>query len=425
MTVPIWAWIAFCAFVAAMLAVDLFALHRRAREVSLREAAGWSALWVAIGLGFGALLWAWRGAGPAQDYLAGYLIEKSLSVDNVFVFAVIFSAFAIPLRYQHRVLMFGIVGALAMRAVFIVAGAAALDRFHLVSYLFGAVLLVAAVTMARGRGELRPRRNPALRVLKRFLPASDELHGQAFLVRAGGRILATPLLLALIVIETTDVVFAVDSIPAILAVTTDTFVVFTSNVFALLGMRALYFLLAGSAKTFRYLQPGLAVILAGVAAKMLTTDLYEVPVWVSPAFIAVVLAVVAALSVRDRRRRGGSGSGSGSGAGVGAALALEGEAPGQGDHDRARSGVEGLTGPPSPRQPAADPARRHPDGAVDHDLEGDEDRPQNRELSRHVTEPAVDELRQQRDHERDRLRVGQVGQQPAGERVAPGHRRAG
>jgi tellurite resistance protein TerC len=416
MTVPIWAWAAFCAFVAAMLAVDLFALHRRAREVSLGEAAGWSAAWVAIGLGFGGLLWAWRGAGPAQDYLAGYLIEKSLSVDNVFVFAVIFSAFAIPLRYQHRVLMLGIVGALVMRAGFIVAGAAALDRFHLVSYVFGAVLLIAAVTMARGRGELRPRRSPALRVLKRVLPASDELHGQAFLVRAGGRILATPLLLALIVIETTDVVFAVDSIPAILAVTTDTFVVFTSNVFALLGMRALYFLLARSAKTFRYLQPGLAVILAGVAAKMLTADLYEVPVWASPVFIAVVLAVVAALSVRDRRRQAD--------AGVGAALPLEGEPAGQGDHDRARPGVEGLTGPPPPRQPAADPARRHPDGAVDHDLEGDEDRPQDRELGRHVTEPAVDELRQQRDHERDRLRVGQVGQQPAGERVAPGHRRA-
>ena len=306
MTVPIWAWAAFAAFVVMMLALDLFVLHRHAREVSLKEAAVWSAVWVAIGLGFGALLWAWRGAGPAQAYLAGYLIEKSLSVDNVFVFAVIFSAFAIPLRYQHRVLMLGILGALVMRAVFILAGAAALDRFHLVSYLFGAVLLLAAVKMARGRGSVQPRRNPALRALGRILPATDELRGQRFLVRDGGRLLATPLLLALIVIETTDVIFAVDSIPAILAVTTDTFVVYTSNVFALLGMRALYFLLAGAAGRIRYLQPGLAVILAGIAAKMLTADLYEVPVWVSPAFIAVVLAVVAALSIRDSRRLAGA-----------------------------------------------------------------------------------------------------------------------
>jgi TerC family integral membrane protein len=300
-TVPIWAWVAFAAFVVAMLAVDLFVLHRRAREVSLKEAAVWSGVWVAIGLAFGGLLWAWRGGGTAQAYLAGYLIEKSLSLDNVFVFAVIFSAFAIPLRYQHRVLMLGILGALVMRAAFILAGAALLDSFHLVSYLFGAVLLLAAVKLARGRDPVDPRRNRALRAVGRILPATDELRGQRFLVRDRGRVLATPLLLALIVVETTDVIFAVDSIPAILAVTTDTFVVYTSNVFALLGMRALYFLLTGAAGRLRYLQPGLAVILGGIAAKMLTADLYEVPVWVSPAFIAVVLAVVAVLSLRGGR----------------------------------------------------------------------------------------------------------------------------
>jgi tellurite resistance protein TerC len=306
-TVPIWAWAAFAAFVVTMLAVDLFVLHRRAREVSVKEAAVWSAVWVAIGLGFGGLLWAWRGGGPAQAYLAGYLIEKSLSLDNIFVFAVIFSAFAIPLRYQHRVLMWGILGALIMRAAFILAGAALLDSFHLVSYLFGAVLLFAAVTMARGRGHIQPRTNRALRWLSRIMPATEELRGQRFLVRERDRVLATPLLFALIVIETTDVIFAVDSIPAILAVTTDTFVVYTSNVFALLGMRALYFLLAGAVGQVRYLQPGLAVILAGVATKLLTADLYELPVWVSPAFIAAVLAAVAALSLRDRRRRADAG----------------------------------------------------------------------------------------------------------------------
>jgi tellurite resistance protein TerC len=366
-TVPIWAWAAFAAFVVAMLAVDLFVLHRRAREVSLKEAAVWSAVWVAIGLGFAGLLWAWRGGGPAQAYLAGYLIEKSLSLDNVFVFAVIFSAFAIPLRYQHRVLMFGILGALVLRAVFILGGATLLDRFHLVSYLFGAVLLVAAVKMARGR-EMRPRSNRAVRALSRILPATDELSGQRFVRKDRGRLVATPLLLALIVIETTDVIFAVDSIPAILAVTTDTFVVYTSNVFALLGMRALYSLLAGAAGQFRYLQPGLAVILAGIAAKMLTEDLYEVPVWVSPAFIAAVLAVVTALSVRDRRRRSAS--------------PLESQPPGQGNHDRAGARVQRLAGASPPRQPAADPAGGQPHGAVYQHFEGDEDRSEDRELER-------------------------------------------
>jgi len=337
-TVPIWAWAAFAAFVVAMLAVDLFVLHPRAREVSVREAAVWSAVWVAIGLGFCALLWAWRGGGPAQAYLAGYLIEKSLSLDNIFVFAVIFSAFAIPPRYQHRVLMLGILGALIMRGAFILAGAALLDSFHVVSYLFGVALLFAAVTMARGRNHIQPRRNRALRGLRRIVPATDELRGQRFLVRDRGRTLATPLLLALIVVETTDVIFAVDSIPAILAVTTDTFAVYTSNVFALLGMRALYFLLAGAVGQFRYLQPGLAVILAGIAVKMLTADLYEVPLWVSPAFIAAVLAVVVALSIRPGRH-----------AAARSVSPLQSQPPGQGDHDRARSRIQRLSRASTPR----------------------------------------------------------------------------
>jgi tellurite resistance protein TerC len=302
-TVPWWAWAAFAAFVIAVLALDLFVLHRRAHEVSLKEAGIWSAVWVAMGLGFGGLLWAWRGSGAAQAYLAGYLIEKSLSVDNVFVFAVIFAAFAIPSRYQHRVLMLGIIGALLMRAAFIVAGATLLESFHQVSYLFGAVLLYAAVAMARGGSHRDPGDSRVLRVLTRILPATSRLHGQRFLVRQDGRLRATPLLLALIVVETTDVTFAIDSIPAVLAVTTDTFVVYTSNVFALLGMRALYFLLAGAAARFRYLQPALAVILAGIAVKMLTADICHLPVWVSPVFIAAVLGAAAVLSVRDRRRR--------------------------------------------------------------------------------------------------------------------------
>ena len=301
-SVPAWAWLAFAAFVVAMLALDLLVLHRRAHEVSLKEAGLWSAAWVAMGLGFGALLWVWGGGETAQNYLVGYLIEKSLSLDNVFVFAVIFSAFAIPLRYQHRVLMLGIVGALIMRAVFIVAGATLLETFHLVTYLFGAVLLLSAVRMLRGGHDLQPQRGRLLRAMGRILPATEELHGQRFVVRDNGRLLVTPLLLTLIVIETTDVIFAVDSIPAVLAVTTDTFVVYTSNVFAVLGMRALYFLIAGATVRFRYLRPGLAVILAAVAAKLLLTDVYTFPLWASPAFIAAILAAVTVLSVRDARR---------------------------------------------------------------------------------------------------------------------------
>ncbi len=303
MSVPLWAWGLFLAFVIAMLALDVFVLHRRAHEVSLRKAGTWSAVWIVIGLGFGGVVWAWAGGGTAQAYLAGYLIEKSLSVDNIFLFAAIFSAFAIPVRYQHRVLMFGVIGALLMRAAFIAAGISLLDAIHPVIYVFGAVLLVSAVNMLRGGTHAAPEDSRVLRLLRRRLPVSDRLHGQRFVVRDAGRLLATPLLLALLVVETTDVIFAVDSIPAILAVTTDPFVVYTSNVFALLGMRALYFLIAGAAARLRYLRPGLAVILAGVAAKLLLADVWEFPAWSAPAFIAAVLAVVALASLRDNRRR--------------------------------------------------------------------------------------------------------------------------
>lgn len=302
MTVPVWAWAAFLSFVIAMLALDVFVLHRRAHEVSLRDAGVWSAVWIIIGLGFGGVVWAWAGGGTAQAYLAGYLIEKSLSVDNIFLFAAIFSAFAIPARYQHRVLMFGIIGALIMRGAFIAAGITLLETIHPVIYVFGAVLLVAAVKMLRSGTQTVPEYPRVLRVLRRRLPVTGQLHGQRFVLRDKGHLLATPLLLTLVVVETTDVIFAVDSIPAVLAVTTDPFVVYTSNVFALLGMRALYFLLAGAAARLRYLQPGLAVVLAAVAVKLLLADVWEFPGWSAPAFITAVLAVVAAASIRDDRR---------------------------------------------------------------------------------------------------------------------------
>jgi tellurite resistance protein TerC len=311
LTVPVWAWATFLAFVIAMLALDVFVLHRRAHEVSLREAGAWSAVWIVIGLGFGGLVWAWAGGGTAQAYLAGYLIEKSLSVDNIFLFAAVFSAFAIPARYQHRVLMFGIIGALLMRAAFIAAGISLLEAVHPVIYVFGAVLLLAAFNMLRGGTHAAPEHPRVLRLLRRWLPVTDELHGQRFVLRADhhgkqrGRLLATPLLVALVVVETTDVIFAVDSIPAVLAVTTDPFVVYTSNVFALLGMRALYFLLAGAAARLRYLRPGLAVILGGVAVKLLLADVWEFPAWSAPAFITAVLAVAAAVSLSPKHRADG------------------------------------------------------------------------------------------------------------------------
>jgi tellurite resistance protein TerC len=300
-----WAWAAFIAFVLAMLALDLLVLHRDAREVSMRQAATWSAVWVLLALAFGAMLLAWRGGATAQVYLTGYLIEKSLSVDNVFVYAVIFSMLAIPARHQHRVLMYGIIGALIMRGAFIAGGAALLDAFHATVYLFGALLIYAAVKLFRHtEGPIDVSRSLPLRLLTRVLPTTRQLHGQKFLVRLDGRRLVTPLLTALLLIETTDVIFAADSIPAVFAVTRDSFVIFTSNVFALLGMRALYFLLAGAAARLRYLQAGLGVILAGVGTKMLLSDLYEIPAWASLIFIAAVLLATTAVSWHaDRQPR--------------------------------------------------------------------------------------------------------------------------
>ena len=296
-------WIAFNAFIVAALLVDLFVLHRHAHVVSVREAAITSTGWIALGLGFGALLWAWRGPTSAGEYFAGYLIEKSLSVDNVFVFVLIFGYFAVPAAYQHRVLFWGIIGALLMRGAFILAGAALLERFEWLLYLFGAFLLFTAVKMFRqSEMALDAQRNPLLRIIGRFIPLSSEYDGQRLFTRRNGLLMATPLFAVLVVVETTDLVFAVDSIPAIFAVTRDPFIVYTSNAFAILGLRALYFLLAGVADRFVYLKTGLAVILAFVGTKMLIAEVYHVPVWLSLGVIGVTLAVSIAASLRSSRR---------------------------------------------------------------------------------------------------------------------------
>ncbi len=297
------AWLAFNAFIVAALLVDLLVLHRHAHAVSWREAAATSAGWIALGLAFGGLLWWWRGPTSAGEYLAGYLIEKSLSVDNVFVFVLIFSSFAVPAAYQHRVLFWGVIGALVMRGAFILAGAALLERFDWILYIFGAFLLFTALKMFRhSELALDPKQNRVLRLVGRFVPMSNEYDGQRLFTRRNGVFMATPLFAVLILVETTDLVFAVDSIPAIFAVTRDPFIVYTSNAFAILGLRALYFLLAGAAHRFVHLKTGLAVILAFVGAKMLIVEFYHFPVWFSLSVIGTVLTAAVVASLRSDRQ---------------------------------------------------------------------------------------------------------------------------
>lgn len=301
MDVPLWIWLAVLGVIVAMLAVDL-AAHREAHEVRVKEAIAWSALWLALGLGFGLVVWAGWGGQAAGEYYAGYLIEKSLAVDNVFVFALIFASFAVPRAHQHRVLFFGVLGALVMRAIFIAAGTALTDALHWVLYGFGALLLYTAWKMYRTReSHADPAQGRAFRMLSRVLPHTDEYHGQKFWVRQAGKLLATPLLLVLLLVEISDLIFAVDSLPAIFAVTTDPFLVYTSNAFAILGLRALYFLLADLMHRFRYLKVGLAGILAFVGVKMLLVDLVKVPIGISLSVIAAILAIAVIASLRSTR----------------------------------------------------------------------------------------------------------------------------
>ena len=298
MDTPLWAWAACIAVIAVALALDLFVFHRHAHEVSLREAAFASIGWVTLGITFGVAVWLWGGADSGQEYFAGYLIEKALSVENVFVFALVLRYFAVPPENQHRVLFLGVLGALILRGGFIAGGKALLDSFHWMIYVFGAFLVLTALRMAtQDEISVDPARNPLLKALRRVIPMTDEYEGQRFWVRRAGRRMATPMLAVLVAVETTDVVFAVDSIPAIFAVTTDTFVVFTSNAFALLGLRALYFLLAGAMLRLKYLKAGLAAVLALVGVKMLITDLYKMPIAISLGAIAAILTVAITASL--------------------------------------------------------------------------------------------------------------------------------
>lgn len=299
MSVPGVIWAATIAVIVGVLAVDVFA-HRRARSVGLRAALAWSIAWVAVGTGFGAVVWAAWGAQRAGEYFGGYLLEKSLSVDNVVIFALIFSSFAVPRRYQHRVLFLGVIGALAMRGVLIAAGSALLSRFDWVLYVFGAFLVVAAWRMLRARrGHAAP---AGAGLIRQLIPATAGYHGDRLWVRRAGRLTATPLLTVLILIEVSDLVFAVDSLPAVFSVTREPFLVFTSNAFAVLGLRALYFLLVGLLDRLVYLRTGLSAILGFVGLKMLLSDLVHVPIAVSLGVIAACLAVTTWASLRATRR---------------------------------------------------------------------------------------------------------------------------
>ncbi len=301
--VPLWAWAALVGGITALLVADLLIVHRRPHAVSFREAAIESSVWIAIGVSFTAVMALFFGGDAAGEYITGYLIEKSLSIDNVFVWAVLFSYFAVPPKYQFRVLFWGIFGALVLRAIFIFAGVALLERFEWVLYVFGAFLVVTAVRIARhSETEVHPERNPVLKLLQRVLPSTNEYDGQKMFTRRTGRRLATPLFIVLVLVETTDVVFAIDSVPAILAVSREPFIVFASNAFAIMGLRALYFLLAGMAGKFRYLNIGLGFILGFVGLKMIVAEFYHPPQWLSLGVIAAALAVAILASLRADRR---------------------------------------------------------------------------------------------------------------------------
>jgi tellurite resistance protein TerC len=301
-----WHWAAFGVFVAAMLALDLGVFHRHSRKPTLRESTFWTLFWTVLALAFNGLVWHWGGSTAAVQFLTGYLVEWSLSMDNVFVFAVIFTFFQVPAEYQYRVLFWGILGAIFMRLAFILVGAALIARFEWVLLLFGVLLVITGIRLAIKHEEAHPERNIFMRFGRRVLPVTTGSHGKRFFAHENGRWCVTPLFLVLLVLESTDVLFAIDSVPAIFGVTRDPFIVFTSNIFAILGLRALYFLLAGVMNLFRYLHYGLAAVLTFVGAKMIAEYWFDLHVfkdnpWISLVVIAVLLGVAMLASLVAQR----------------------------------------------------------------------------------------------------------------------------
>ncbi|CAB4626902.1 MAG: TerC/Alx family metal homeostasis membrane protein [Actinobacteria bacterium] len=304
MNVELWMWTSVLGFIFVMLLVDLFA-HRKAHEIAVKEAALWSAFWVATGVGFGILIWNYFGAEYGQQYFAGFLIEKSLAVDNVFIWAIIFASFAVPRKYQHRVLFLGVLGALVFRGIFIAAGAVIIESFAWVLYLFAAFLIFTGIQMLLKRSEHSdPSKSAFYKWFSRIVPSTNEYHGQKLFIRKSGALIATPLLMVLVLIEFTDIIFAVDSIPAIFAVTSEPFLVFTANAFAILGLRAMYFLLADMMHRFVYLKLGLALVLIWVGIKMGLHDLVKIPTLISLGVIIAILSVAIIASFRVTRASG-------------------------------------------------------------------------------------------------------------------------
>jgi len=298
MEINSWSWIGFIVFVIVMLIVDLGLFHRKSHEVKIKEALTWSAIWIMLAMLFaGGIHWL-MGKEKALEFLTGYVIEKSLSIDNLFVFILVFTFFGVQPKYQHKVLFWGIIGALIMRAIFIFAGVALLNKFHWIIYLFGAFLIFTGFKMLGQKDEkMDPEKNPLIRLFKKLFPVTDREHGGNFFMKIGTKVYATSLFIVLLVVEFTDLIFAVDSIPAILAISTDTFIIFTSNVFAILGLRALYFALEGITSYFHYLKYGLSAILVFVGVKMLIGGFYKIPTAYSLLTIVGILAVSVALSL--------------------------------------------------------------------------------------------------------------------------------
>lgn len=302
-------WIGFNLFVLLMLALDLGVFNRKAHVVSVKEALTWSGIWICLSLIFNALIYYWFGESKAIEFFTGYVIEKSLSIDNIFVFVLVFKYFQIPSIYQHKILFWGIIGALIMRVIFIFAGVALIEKFHWTIYLFGVFLIYTGYKMFTEQDkQMEPEKNPLIKLFRRVMPVTNQLQGDKFFVRENGKRYATPLFLVLIVIETTDLIFAVDSIPAILAVTQDRFIVYTSNVFAILGLRSLYFALAHVIHRFVYLSTGLAVILVFVGLKMVMVDIFKIPTFISLIVIAVIITASIVLSLIKTRNDKGSES---------------------------------------------------------------------------------------------------------------------
>ncbi|MDD2983661.1 MAG: TerC family protein [Crocinitomicaceae bacterium] len=291
-------WICFLGFVLLMLALDLGVFHRKAHEIKLKEALIWSAVWISLALTFNYGVYVFMGKEKAVEFLTGYVIEKSLSIDNLFVFIMLFTYFKVDTKYQHKVLFWGILGALVMRAIFIFAGVALISKFHWIIYIFGALLIFTGIKMLFQKEEqIEPDKNPLVRLFKKFFPFTDQPHEGKFFMKINGKRFATPLFVVLLIVEFTDLIFAVDSIPAILAITDDTFIIFTSNVFAILGLRALYFALAGITQYFHYLKYGLSAILVFVGVKMTIVDFYKIPIVTSLLTIVGILVVSVLCSV--------------------------------------------------------------------------------------------------------------------------------